>query len=179
MQESGQPEDAGTARPEDAGTEATRQTISRRRGKKDSGRLEDLSPRQSRKVQGAGKPTASTGRRRWKSSAEGKPKAPAPEAPKDARFEATRIFVAGTAGRCRNRGNPGTHRQVQPEEQSYGAARSLSAGCAEGCEIRGNSKIHRRQGRKMQKSGQPGDSSAGATGSARQRGNPEPERRMC
>lgn len=179
MQDSGQPEDAGTAKPEDAGTEATRETISRRQRKEGSGQPENLDPRQSRKVEGAGKLATNTGKRRWKSGAEGKPKAPAPEALKDARFGATRMSVAGTAGRCRNRGNPGTHQQVQPEEQSYGAARSLGAGCAEGCEIRGDSKIHRRQGRKMQKPGQPGDSSTGTTGSAKLWGNPELERRMC
>jgi hypothetical protein len=49
-----------------------------------------------------------TGRRNWKSGAEGQPEVSAPEAPKDARFGVTRISVAGRAGRCRNRGNPGT-----------------------------------------------------------------------
>jgi hypothetical protein len=61
-----------------------------------------------------------TGRRNWMSNAEGKPKASAPEAPKDARFGATRRSVAGKAGRCRNRGNPGTHRQAQSEKRSFG-----------------------------------------------------------
>jgi hypothetical protein len=178
MQDSGKPEDAGTARPEDAGTEATRESISRRRGREDSRKLESLNLRQSRKVQGTGKPATNTGRRRWKSGAEGKPGVPAPEAPKDARFGVTRISVAGTAGRRRNRGDPGTDRQAQTEEQSYGDARSLGAGCAEGCEIRGDSKIHRRQGRKMQTPGQLGDSSVGVTGTARLWGNLELKRQM-
>jgi len=55
MQDSGQPEDAGTAKPEDAGTEATRETISRRQGIEDSGQPGNSNPRQSRKVRRAGK----------------------------------------------------------------------------------------------------------------------------
>jgi len=54
MQDSGQPEDAGTAKPEDAGTEATRETISRRQGREDSGQPGESNPRQSRKVRRAG-----------------------------------------------------------------------------------------------------------------------------
>src|ERR1017187_7441163 len=54
MQDSGQPGDARTAKPEGAGTEATRRTISRRRGNELSGKLENSNPRQSRKVKGRG-----------------------------------------------------------------------------------------------------------------------------
>jgi hypothetical protein len=61
MQDSGKPEDAGTAKPEDAGTEATRETISRRQGKEDLGKPETLNPRQSRKVRYAGKLAATPG----------------------------------------------------------------------------------------------------------------------
>jgi hypothetical protein len=128
-------------------------------GTKDSGRLEDLNPRQSRKVQGAGQLAASTGRRRWKSSAEGKPKVPAPEAPKDARFGVTRISVAGTAGRCWNRGNPGLIDRRNPKSEAtgqlgayslgalkdarFGETRRSIAGKAGRCRSRGNLATHR------------------------------------
>jgi len=56
MQDSGKPEDAGTAKPEGAETEATRGTISRRRRRENSGQPGDSNPRQSRKVQARGNP---------------------------------------------------------------------------------------------------------------------------
>jgi len=120
MQDSGQPEDAGTAKPEDAGTEATWGTISRRQRKENSGQPENFDPRQSRKVEGAGKLATNTGKRRWKSGAEGKPEAPAPEALKDARFGATRMSVAGTAGRCRNRATRGLINRCNQRSKATG-----------------------------------------------------------
>jgi len=109
-------------KPEGAGTEATRGTISRRQGSDDPGRPGRSNPRQSRKVWECGATRNHTGRRNWKRGAKGQPEAPAPEAPKDARREATRESVAGTAGRCRNRGNPG----------------NASAGATEDARLRGN-----------------------------------------
>jgi len=61
MQDSGRPEDAGTAKPEGAGTEATRRTISRRQGSGHSGQPENSIPGQSRKVQSAGQPDTTPG----------------------------------------------------------------------------------------------------------------------
>ena len=165
MQDSGKPEDAGTAKPEGAGTEATRGTISRRRGREDSGQPGDSNPRQSRKVQERGETRNHTGRRNWKSEAEGQPEASAPEAPKDARRGATRRSVAGKAGRCRNRGNPGdasagatgrARAAGKPGAQApdalkdarFEATRRSIAGKAGRCGSRGN----------------PGDASGGATG---------------
>jgi hypothetical protein len=87
------------------------------------------------------------------SNAEGKPNASAPAAPKDARLGATRRSVAGTAGRCRNRGDSGNASAGTTGSEAQGETPGLCAGCAEGCENRGDSKIHRRQGRKMQKPG--------------------------
>ena len=77
-------------------------------GERIRGNPETHNPRQSRKVQDAGKPATTPGGAAGRANAEGKPEASAPEAPKDARFGVTRRSVAGTAGRCRNRGNPGT-----------------------------------------------------------------------
>jgi len=73
--------------------------------------------------------------------------------------------TAGTAGRCRTRGNPKTHREGGAGRTRFGVTRRLSASNAEGCERRGNSKLHRRRSRKMQDSGIPGDSSGGEAGS--------------
>jgi len=156
MQDSGQPEDAGTAKLEDAGTEATRETIIQRQGSENSGQLGNSNPRQSRKVRRAGQPANPPGgatvramprgnpkhqrQRHRRTRDAGQPEDPSPAQPEDAEAGVTR----------------GMHRQAQSEEQSCGATQSLSAGCAEGCEIRGDPKIHRRQGRKMQKPGQPG-----------------------
>jgi hypothetical protein len=67
----------------------------------------DSNLRQSRKVWECGETRNHAERCNWKSGAEGQPEAPAPAAPKDARRGATRESVAGKAGRCRNRGNPG------------------------------------------------------------------------
>ena len=128
MQDSGKPEDAGTAKPEGAGTEATRGTISRSQRREDSGQPGDLNPRQSRKVWECGATRNYTGRRSWKSGAKGRPEATAPEAPKDARRGETRGSVAGTAGRCRNRGNP----------------ENVSAGATEEARLRGNPELTRR-----------------------------------
>jgi len=63
------------------GNSVTHQSEPRER---DSGKLETLNPRQSRKVKDAGQPVANTGRRSRTSNAVGKPAASAPEAPKDA-----------------------------------------------------------------------------------------------
>jgi hypothetical protein len=44
-----------------------------------------------------------------------------PSAPlKNAGFEETRRTIAGTAGRSRNRGNPGTDREAKLEAESRG-----------------------------------------------------------
>jgi hypothetical protein len=51
---------------------------------------------------------------------------------KDAGLEETRRTIAGTAGRSRNRGDPGNHREARPEAES-----------------RGNPEIRRRQRRRM------------------------------
>jgi hypothetical protein len=92
------------------------------------GETRKLEPTAKPEGAGSGDTRNHTGRRRWMSNAEGQPKASAAEAPKDVKFGATRRSVAGTAGRCRNRGNPGTDRQAQAEERSFG----------------GNSRLHHR-----------------------------------
>jgi hypothetical protein len=109
------------------------------------------------KPEGAGgeETRSHTGRRSWTSDADGQPEASAPAAPKDVKFEVTRGSVAGKAGRCRNRGNSGTHRQAQSEERSFG----------------GNSRFQRRVCRRMRDSrrlddpspARPEDAEAGAT----------------
>src|SRR5208337_1737099 len=60
------------------------------------------------------------GKRHWKSEDSGQPGASVSMLLKDARFEATRMSIAGTAGRCRERGNPEPHRKVLLEEQAQG-----------------------------------------------------------
>ncbi len=61
MQDSGQPEDAGTAEPEGARTEETRQSISRRQGSERPGEPGRSNLRPSRRMKQVGKPTATSG----------------------------------------------------------------------------------------------------------------------
>jgi hypothetical protein len=222
MQDSGKPEDAGTAKPEGAETEATRGTISRRQGRENSGQPENSNPRQSRKVRRTGKPanppggaagersrgatqsssagsaegreirgdskirrrqsrkmqslgklSGHIGRRNWNSEDSGQPGDLMPEALKDARFEATRRSIAGKAGRCGSRGNPG----------------DALRGATSGPKPRGDLELHRWRRRRMRNSGQledpspaslkmqcagrPADTSGGATGTAGLRGDPK------
>ena len=106
------------------------------------------------------------------SNAKGKPKASAPEAPKDARRGATRGSVAGTAGRCRKRGNSwnasagaigmakrrGNPQAYAPDalkDARFGATRRSIAGKAGRCRSRGNLAKHRQA--------QPEEQSRGAT----------------
>jgi hypothetical protein len=204
MQDSGKPEDAGTAKPEGAGTEATRGTISRRQGSGNSGQPGNSNPRQSRKVQSAGQPDTTLGgaagkrsrgatrsssagstegreirgdskirrrqsrkmqslgkprghirRRNWNSEDAGQPGDLMPVALKDARFEATRRSIAGKAGRCGSRGNPG----------------DVSRGATGGPKPRGNLELHRWERQRMRNSRQledpspaePEDAGCGAT----------------
>jgi hypothetical protein len=156
MQDSGKPEDAGTAEPEGARTEETQESISRRQGSKSPGKLGSLILRPSRKTKRVGKLKASSGGATGRSGARGQPRAQAPGAPKNERFGVTRISVAGIAGRCRNRGYTwNLCWEAQLEERSSGETRSRRNRGAEGRESRGNSTICRRQGRKMQRPGQP------------------------
>jgi hypothetical protein len=164
MQDSGQPEDAGTAKPEGAGAEATRGTISRRRRRENSGQPGDSNPRQSRKVKARGNPP------------------PHQEAHLEARSRgATRGIRARSAEGREKRGNSRLRRRqsrkmLKPGQPGGRVSRrkwkSVAAGetpgycarCAEGCEIRGDSKIHRRQGRKVRSAGATrSNASAGAT----------------
>jgi hypothetical protein len=162
MQDSGQPEDAGTAKPEGArfrvtwmlhqpaprerefgetrklklkakpegaARGATRSHTGRRcwraklrgnprlkrrkrRRTRNSRQLEDPSPAKPEDAV-AGATRGLIGRRNWKSEDSGRPGVSSPVALKDARFEATRKSIAGKAGRCRSRGNPGTHREAR------------------------------------------------------------------
>jgi len=63
--------------------------------------------RQSRKMQEPGQPGKCIGRRNWRGEIAGKPGVDATDALKDARFGATRRSIAGKAGRCKSRGDPG------------------------------------------------------------------------
>jgi hypothetical protein len=67
-----------------------------------------------------GQPGKCIGRRNWKCETSGKPGVDATEALKDEKFGATRISIAGKAGRCRRRGDP--------EEASRGANGELKSG---------------------------------------------------
>jgi len=124
-----------------------------------------------------GKPTASSGGAAGRSGVRGKPRAQAPEVPKNERFGVTRRSVAGKAGRCRSRGN------LEP----------VSAGAAGGARPQGNLRLTHRRCRRIRKSGQlddrspagpegaktgeTRDASRGATGEIELRGNPELENR--
>jgi len=77
-------------------------------GVRDRGNPEAQHPRPSRKTKSVGKLKASSGGASGRSGARGKPRAQAPEAPKNERFGVTRRSVAGIAGRCRDWGIPGT-----------------------------------------------------------------------
>lgn len=156
MQDSGKPEDAGTA--------SRKVRKPRQLGEPSAGAM-GARPRGNPKNQTQGKAgrwrrretCEATRRRNWKREAEGQPEAPAPGAPKDSNCEATRGSVAGKAGRCRNRGNPADCiGRCNWRGEAAGETPGQRARGAEGCEIRGNSKIHRRQGRKMRKPGKPG-----------------------
>jgi len=156
MQDSGKPEDAGTAnrKVREPGQP----------GEPSAGAKGADSGRPGNETQGKaggcrrGATRHHTRRRNWKLEAEGQPEASAPEAPKDASREETHGSVAGTAGRCRRQGNLQPHRQAQLESVATGETPGDSARSAEGWDIRGDSKSHRRQGRKMQKPGRPGGS---------------------
>jgi hypothetical protein len=69
-------------------------------------KLTDPSPAQPEDA-GCRETCSLIGRYNWKSVAAGKPKATAPEVLKDGTFEATRRAIAGKAGRCKSRGDPG------------------------------------------------------------------------
>lgn len=176
MQDSGKPEDARTAEPEGAKAEETRRSISRRQGREKPGKPGSSNPRPSRKVKRVGKPAATPGGAAGRSGVRGKPKAQAPEAPKNERFGVTRSSVAGRAGRCRSRGNPGnvsagaTGRARGGETQT-GAPEALKD--TRGGATRGS--VAGRAGRC--KDGETRDASRGATGEIELRGNPELEDR--
>jgi len=169
MQDSGKPEDAGTAKPEGAGTEVTRETINRRQGNETEGQPEGSNPRQSRKVKGAersattpGGATGSAGsrgnprrQRQWRRRIRtaGRPVDRLPAEPEDADAGATRWNIGRRNRRSGERGNL----QSGP-------------GSAKGCERRGNLKLGRRQSLRMQGAGQLATSLRGATGSAGPRG---------
>jgi hypothetical protein len=153
MQDSGQPEDAGTARPEGAETEATRGTISRRRGRREFGATRRLGPKA--KPEGEGM--------------RGNPQLHREAHPEVRSSGATRGSSAGSTEGRDIRGNSEIRRRQsrkmqkpgQPGDSSAGLSESARlkgrrVGWAEGCEIRGNPMIHRRQGRKMKKPGRPG-----------------------
>jgi hypothetical protein len=89
------------------------------KGLENSGQLEVSRPKAKPEGERGGATRNLTGRRHWKRDAEGQPKAAAPEGPKDARFGVTRRSVAGKAGRCRNRGNPGMASTGTTGRQSY------------------------------------------------------------
>jgi len=72
MQDSGKPEDARAAKPEGAETEATRGTISRRRGQREFGATRKLKPKAKPEGERGGATRYLTERRDWKSDAEGK-----------------------------------------------------------------------------------------------------------
>jgi len=119
MQDSGKPEDAGTAEPEGAGTEATRETISRRRGRECSGRPGHLNPRQSRKVQDAGK-LATT---------------PGGAAGEQCRGETQGMSTRGAEGR-EIRGNSKIRRRRSRKMQKPGQPGDSSAGTVGGAKLR-------------------------------------------
>jgi hypothetical protein len=171
MQDSGKPEDAGTAsrkvrEPRQFGEPSAGAKGARSRGNPKT---------QTRGKAGRwkrGETCKATTRRNWKCEAEGQPEAPAPEAPKDTRRGVTRGSVAGKAGRCRNRGNPAECiGRCYWRGEAAGETSSQRARGAEGCEFRGDSKIHRRQGRKMRKPGQPGGRIGRRNRRSEERGN--------
>jgi len=173
MQDSGKPEDAGTAEPEGARTGETRESISRRRGREKPGQPGRSNLRPSRKTKRVRRLKASSGGAAGRSGAQGKPRAQAPVAPKNERFGVTRISVAGRAGRCRKRGIPGTCIERRnwkseavgkpaadatevPKDMRVGETRFSVAGRAGRCISRGNPRcIEKRNGRNRI-AGQPG-----------------------
>jgi hypothetical protein len=170
MQDSGEPEDAGTA--------SRKVREPRQLGEPSAGAEGEDSGEPENETRGKaggcrrGETRHHTRRRNWKREAEGQPEASAPGAPKDASREETHGSVAGTAGRCRNLGQPGgMRRQAQLEREAAGETPGESTRCAEGWDIRGDSKSHRRQGRKMQKPGRPGRSIGRCRRRNEERGN--------
>jgi hypothetical protein len=155
MQDSGKPEDAGTAKPEGAGTEATRETISRRQGNVTEGKPEGSNPRQSRKVWNAGRPANPPGgatgsarprgnprhqhqRCRWIRTA-GRLVDRSPAKPEDAGTGATRQSVsAGATGGARLRGKPQASAPEVLKDARFEATRRSIAGKAGRCGSRGN-----------------------------------------
>jgi hypothetical protein len=99
------------------------------KGVRDRGNPEAQHPRRNRKTKRVRKLKASSGGATGRSGARGRPRAQAPGAPKNERFGVTRISVAGRAGRCRDRGIPGTC--IERRSWKSEAARQLAADATE------------------------------------------------
>ena len=125
MQYAGQPAEASLATLEDVGFGATRKTVGQRAKEVKIRGDSEIHRRQSRRVRESGKlddlPIGTAGRcgtrgdpkphrkRHWSSEDSGQPENSHPGQLKDARFEETRRSIAGTAERCRMRGNSNPH----------------------------------------------------------------------
>jgi hypothetical protein len=124
MQDPGRPGDAEAAQPEGARSGATwrsRQPAPKERG---CGATRKLDPEAKPEGADAGRLADPTERRGGRSKAAGRLAGSLHQAaPKDARVEATRSSIAGTAGRCGSRGNPETHRETASEERVCGVTR--------------------------------------------------------
>ncbi len=195
MQDSGKPEDAGTAKPEGAETEATRGTISRSRRGESSGQPGDSNRRQSRKVQARGNPPPhqeaqleerSRGATRGDSArgAEGREK----RGNSRLRRRHSRKMLnpgatqgkasAGATGRAWLRGKLQATAPCVLKDRRFGATRRLIAGKAGRCEGRGNPE--RRIGRRNRRSEVRGDLSftTGCAEGREKRGNSKIRRRQ-
>lgn len=149
---SGQPGDSTSAKPEDAGSGATRKLIERRhwrakirgnpeirrqgrRMMRDSVATGDPSPAEAgRRVIGATREPV--GKQYWYSEYAGRPGFLKPVLLKDARVEATRNSIAGTACRCRKRGDPRPHQRRSMRSEGAGTLVDSPQAALQGATLR-------------------------------------------
>jgi len=133
---------------------------------RDSGKLENPSPAPAGRFRTRGCSGTDRRRDRWR-GVSGTPEVSQPDPLKDARREATRRRIAGTARGCRNRGCPGTHHRRTWRSEDSGTPGDSPPDTPKGCETRGNSTIHRWHSRKDAGLGDTRGLIIGAVGRAR------------
>lgn len=172
MQDSGKPEDAGTAEPEDARTEETRGSISRRRGREKPGQPGRSNPRPSRKVKFEGKPMSYIGRRsrEERSSRETESSSTGGTEEREIRGnskircrQSRKMQEPGQPGTCIGRRNWKSEAAGQPEADAPGALKDTKVGAT-------RQSIAGRAGRC--RDGETRNASRGATGRNRVAGEP-------
>ena len=177
MQDSGKPEDAGTAEPEDARTEATRGSISRRRGREKPGQPGRSNPRPSRKVKLKGQPASDIGRRSREERSSRETESSSTGGTEELEIrgnskiccrQSRKMQEPGQPGTCIGRRNWKSEAAGKPEADAPEALKDTRVGAT-------RQSIAGRAGRCSD--GETRNASRGAKGEIELRGNPERENR--